>query len=344
MNIQKSSLRHPLISIAALFIIIAGLKLAQSIVVPILLALFISILSAPLLLWLKQKKISNSLSLLFILMVLSIIGLSLAYLVGTSANSFSENIPFYETQLKLKLNSLYSEVHTKGINLESIKINEILNPSKVIRYISLGLSQIGSILTQSILILLIVAFILLEATSLYTKLQMITNNNAKKIQKIKELINKINHYMRIKIIISFITGTLITLFLFIFNIHYPLLWGTLAFLLNFIPNIGSIIAVIPVFILAIIQHGFTEAIIVLGTYILINFILGNIIEPKFMGKGLGLSALVIFLSLIFWGWLFGTIGMLLAIPLTMVAKIALSEYESTKVIAILIGSESPSNK
>ena len=96
---------------------------------------------------------------------------------------------------------------------------------------------------------------------------------------------------------------------------------------------------IPVILLAIIQFGFGKALVVLVTYLIINFVLGNIIEPKFMGKGLGLSPLIVFLSLLFWGWLFGPIGMLLSIPLTMVIKIGLNSHESTKAIAVLIGND-----
>jgi predicted PurR-regulated permease PerM len=125
--------------------------------------------------------------------------------------------------------------------------------------------------------------------------------------------------------------------LLILNIDYALLWGLLAFLLNFIPNIGSIIAAIPAILLSLIQFGPGIAIITSVGYLVINFVFGNVLEPRMMGKGLGLSTLIVFLSLIFWGWILGPVGMLLSVPLTMVVKIALDSSDDTRWIATLLG-------
>ncbi len=136
------------------------------------------------------------------------------------------------------------------------------------------------------------------------------------------------------------TGLLVYFFLLIVGVDYPLLWAVLAFVLNYIPTIGSIIALIPPFLLAMVQLGFIDSIIVLAGYLTINTIMGNILEPKFMGKGLGLSTLVVFLSLVFWGWVLGPIGMLLSVPLTITIKIALDSSEETRWLAVMLGPES----
>jgi predicted PurR-regulated permease PerM len=120
------------------------------------------------------------------------------------------------------------------------------------------------------------------------------------------------------------------------------LWGLLALLLNYIPNIGSILASVPAILLALIQLGVGKAVIVLVGYLVINIIIGNVLEPKIMGRGLGLSTLVVFLSLVFWGWVFGPVGMLLSVPLTMTVKIALDSNEDTRWISTLLGSETDS--
>jgi predicted PurR-regulated permease PerM len=143
--------------------------------------------------------------------------------------------------------------------------------------------------------------------------------------------------MAIKTMISLVTGVIVTLMLLIIGVDYPLLWGLLAFVLNFVPNIGSIIAAVPAVLLAIIQLGGFYALITAPGCVVLNLFMGNVIEPRFMGRGLGLSTLVVFLSLLFWGWLLGPVGMLLSVPLTITAKIALDSRDDTRWIAILLG-------
>ena len=122
------------------------------------------------------------------------------------------------------------------------------------------------------------------------------------------------------------------------GLDYALLWGVLAFMLNFVPNIGSIIAAVPAILLALVQLGFLGALGVGAVFMLANVILGSVLEPKYMGQGLGLSTLVVFLSLLFWGWVFGPVGMLLSIPLTIMLKLALQTNLQTQWIAVLLGS------
>ena len=180
---------------------------------------------------------------------------------------------------------------------------------------------------------------LLEITSLPKKLSKVFINPDESMSQVYTVYQKINKYFGIKTLVSLGTGLLVYFFLLIIGVDYPLLWAVLAFTLNFIPNIGSIIAAIPPVLLTIIQIGFIEAIVVLAGFIIINTIMGNLIEPKFMGKGLELSTLVVFLSLIFWGWVLGPIGMLLSVPLTVTIKIALESSEDTRWLAILLGPE-----
>jgi predicted PurR-regulated permease PerM len=145
--------------------------------------------------------------------------------------------------------------------------------------------------------------------------------------------------MVIKTLVSMCTGTLVAVFVFIMGLDYPLLWGMLAFALNYVPNIGSIIAAVPAVLLAIIQIGIVKAMIIAAGYVVLNLVMGNVIEPRFMGRSLGLSTMVVFLSLVFWGWILGPVGMLLSVPLTITAKIALDSREESRWIAVLLGPE-----
>jgi predicted PurR-regulated permease PerM len=122
------------------------------------------------------------------------------------------------------------------------------------------------------------------------------------------------------------------------GLDFALLWGMLAFLLNYVPTIGSIIAAVPAVLLALVQLGVGEATATAIGYVAINVVFGVILEPRWMGYGVGISPLVVFTGLIFWGWVFGPVGMLLSVPLTMTLKLALESDNRTRWIAILLGS------
>jgi predicted PurR-regulated permease PerM len=144
----------------------------------------------------------------------------------------------------------------------------------------------------------------------------------------------IEHYLGLKTLISLITGVMAALILWLFGVQFALLWGVLTFFLNFIPNIGSLIATVPPVAMALFQFGsLSHSLLVAGVLTLLQLGVGNFLEPKLMGSGLNLSPLVVLLSLIFWGWMWGPVGMLLAVPLTAVVKIALEHNEATRPVA-----------
>ena len=191
-------------------------------------------------------------------------------------------------------------------------------------------------LANGVLVLMTVIFMLLEASGMPAKLRTVLGPS-RRFGGFDSFVRNLQHYMAIKTIVSLITGLLVTLVLVVIGVDFPLLWGLLAFLLNYVPNIGSIIAAVPAVLLAMVQLGPWQALFAGLGYLAINLIMGNILEPRFMGHGLGLSPLIVFLSLLFWGWLLGPVGMLLSVPLTITAKIALDSHEDTRWVAVLLG-------
>jgi predicted PurR-regulated permease PerM len=168
---------------------------------------------------------------------------------------------------------------------------------------------------------------------------MALKNPDKSLQQAHSIKDTVNQYLALKTLFSLATGILVWVWLRFHGVDYPLLWGILAFLLNFVPNIGSILAAIPAVLLAIVQFGGGRASAVAAGYLVINFVIGSVVEPRFMGRGLGLSTLVVFVSLVFWGWVLGPVGMLLSVPLTMVLKIALEGNDDTRWLAVMLGPE-----
>lgn len=164
------------------------------------------------------------------------------------------------------------------------------------------------------------------------------DDHTSELDKYSLIINGVNRYLGIKTLTSLVTGIVIAVWLAIQGVDFPVMWGVFAFMLNYIPNIGSIIAAVPAVLLALIQLGPLPAGMAAIGFLVVNILVGSVIEPKVMGQGIGLSVLVVFLSLAFWGWVLGPVGMLLSVPLTMAVKIALSGRESTKWLSILLGS------
>ena len=142
--------------------------------------------------------------------------------------------------------------------------------------------------------------------------------------------------MGLKTLFSLATGVCVWILLSIIGVDFAGTWGLLAFFLNFIPAIGSIIAAIPAIIWALVQLGLPSALLTSLAYLVVNIIIGNLLEPRFMGHKLGLSPLVVILSMIFWGWVLGPVGMVLSVPLTMIGKIALATSEDTRWIALML--------
>ncbi len=340
---QSTPNRHPgtsiLLTTAAFIIVVAGMREAQGLLVPFLLSIFIAIIAAPALTFLTSHRIPTAIALILVILCIAGVGMLLGSMVGSAVDDFSTQLPQYQAKLKGITTDLLQWITAQGIAIPEQSLSKILDPSKAMNMAAQGLTGLGSLLTNTFLILLTVVFILLEAAGFPAKLHAILDDPEKSYGHFNRFVENIKRYMAIKTITSMLTGVAIYIWLKILGVDYPELWGVIAFFLNYVPNIGSIIAAVPAVLLALIQLGPGAALWTGVGFIVVNNIVGNVIEPRFMGKGLGLSSLVVFLSLVFWGWILGTVGMFLSVPLTMTIKIALDSREDTRWIAILLGPE-----
>jgi predicted PurR-regulated permease PerM len=235
------------------------------------------------------------------------------------------------------LEALAGALATVGIHTSSDLLSSYADPGKAMKLAARFIGSMGNMLTNSFMILVTVVFILLEAADFPEKWRAARSDADASLAHFNATAKTINKYMGIKLLTSLATGVAVTLLLLAVGVDYPVLWGVLAFLLNFIPNIGSIIAAVPAVLLALVQLGAGPALVVAAGFLLINMVIGNFVEPLYMGEGLGLSTLVVFLSLVFWGWVLGPVGMLLSVPLTIAVKIALDSDPETRWMAVLLG-------
>ena len=343
MNGQSAALRF-FLGLAAFVVVIAGMKTAQTIIVPFLLAAFISIISTPYLNWLNRKGMPMPLALLVVIMVIVAAGVALAALLGTSMDTFSEALPSYQDRLQGEVVRFAHWLARLGIDVSDQTFLSFLNPGSAMALASGLLKGLGNVLTNAFLILLTVMFILMEASSFPVKLRAVLGSPEHALTDTYAVLDNIKRYMSIKLLTSALTGTLVAAGLSIIGVDFPVLWGFFAFLLNFIPNIGSIIAAIPAVLLALLQFGVGGAFGVAALYLATNVVIGSILEPRWMGNQLGVSPLIVFVSLVFWGWVFGPVGMFLSVPLTISVQIALSSRDDTRWIAVLLGPGVPESE
>ena len=327
------------LSIASFIVVIAGLRAAKVIIVPFLLSLFLAFITAPPFFWLQRKGLPKWLSLLTIILVILFVALLMSMLVGTSIQDFSKNLPEYEKSLGQQSAGVVRLIENLGFNTSQFELTKLLNPSAALSMTGRILNGLAGVLTRSFLILLTVIFMLLEASAFILKFHKIMDAPEDLPKPFSRFINNVKRYTVIKTLTSLGTGFLVTVWLSIIGVDYAILWGVMAFAMNFVPNIGSILAAIPAILLCVIQLGLVNAFICTIGYVVINVTMSNIIEPRFMGKGLDLSILVVFLSLLFWGWVLGPVGMLLSVPLTITVKIALEGKEETSWIAVLLSAK-----
>lgn len=341
-----------LVNAAAIVVIVAGLRAAEPLIVPLVFAAFLTTLSAPVLIRLKQRRVPMAVGVPLVLLVLSLVLGGVAALVGGSVNLFLAALPRYQKSLEGQLAAAVQWVDSQswllqGRHLSQEAVLDLFNTQSIFNLAAETMRQVASVLSDTVMIGLTVAFMLFEVAGLRDKLMRVLRHPDKDIRELEKVATEVNRYVVIKTYISLGTGCTIGLFTAFLGLDFPMLWGLLGFLLNYVPNIGSVMAAIPSVLLALVQLGPASALVTLLGYALINVVIGNVVEPRLMGRKLGLSTLIVWLSLLFWGWLWGPIGMLLSVPLTMILKIWLEHNPEFRSTAALMdpprpGSQQPS--
>ena len=327
-----------LLTMAGAVIVIAGIKAASSLILPLLVAVFLAMISLPLLNWLLDKRVPTALAVpATILAALLVLG-GIAMAIGGSIKGFTAQAPAYQERLEAIAAEAQQWAQARGISLpEQIgkSLADLVDPSQAFNLIAGTLKGVAGALSNLFLVLLTIVFILSEAAGFPAKLQAAFGHreSSQRFENIKE---EVRRYLGIKTLVSLTTGVVVIVALWIIGVDFPLLWGMLAFLLNYVPTLGSILAAIPPVLLATVQLGPGHALATALVFVGVNVGLGNFVEPHFMGRRLGLSTLVVFLSLVFWGWVWGPVGMLLSVPLTMIVKIMLENTEDLRWVAVLL--------
>ncbi len=327
------------LGLAALVVIVAGMKAGASLLVPLMLAIFIALVCTPPVQWLNRLGLSLRLAVWVTLVVIGGLMSLLGLLLVNSFGTFAEALPGIEEKLYEYYLGLFDGLMRMGLDIDPARLAELLDVEQLGSAMPGLLGELGNLLIQSLMVTLLVVFMLFETLNFRDKVSRALRNPAPSLERFNEFSRTLKRYLAVKTLISLVTGALVWLACLLVGVDFPLLWAVLAFALNYIPNIGSAIAAIPPVLLLLVspEGGLVEALVLAGAYLGINFVLGNIVEPRWMGRALGLSTFIAFLSLVVWGWIFGAAGMLLSVLLTMTLKIALDSHPQTRWIAHLLG-------
>lgn len=322
---------------AAFVIVVAGIRAASVILVPFLMAVFVAIVSTPMAIWMNRRGVPMPMALglvIFMLVAIAVLGVGV---IGKSVNDLTSNLSGYQTMYDNRVEGLVSWLADRGLDVKDTQpIKDLFNPAAAIVWVRNTLGALTGIMSQAFIILLLAIFMLLEAAILPEKVRRLPGMSDGGWGRLGKIVEDVRFYVGIKTLMSLLTGIVVGVWCSIMKIDFPILLGLLAFILNYVPNVGSILAAVPAMALALFEFSFSTAVVSGVGYAVINITISNFLEPRILGKSLGISPLVILVSMFFWGWALGPIGMLLAVPLTMTTKIAMESGRSTQWIAMMM--------
>jgi len=336
---NSSGARGPLrllVGMAALIIVVAGLRAAAVFFLPLLLSLFLTILSLPLLGWLRRHHVPSVLA-ITITMTAAVAVLGLVGLVfSVSIDTVTEKMPEYQSRTRQLVQHPVDWLESHEVPVTKEFSPESLDLGAMVDLVSSTFRGVATAVSNIVLVLLMMVFMLWESIILPGKLQAARRFGRFDPDRLQGVVARVQRYLLLKTAICLATGVAIGLLVQMVGLDFALFWGFLAFVLNYIPNIGSVLAAVPAVALALVQLGPTRALVIAAGYLAINVLIGNLLEPTVMGRGLRMSPLAIFLALIFWGWVWGPLGMILSVPLTVSLKILFENTESLRWFATLL--------
>jgi predicted PurR-regulated permease PerM len=336
-----SSIGRMLVTIAAAVAILAGMRAAGPILGPIFVALVITIAWNPAAEWLRKRGVNATVAALAgIVLGVAVVGLLVA-LVWVSVIQLQEKLPTYQPRIAALQTMVMERLRVLPIDTSGVLSSDAVKPASLVGYALRFIRQLTQTAGDLVVLVLLMAFMMLEAINFPAKLRSAFASHPAALQSFKGLGECIESYVVINALFGLGAAIVNTILLLLLGVDFAFLWGVLSFLLSFVPNIGFIIALVPPTLLALIEFGFTRAAIVLGGYILINFVSDNVVKPKFVGETIGLSPLVVVMSLLFWAWLLGPLGALVAVPLSIAVKFLLDAFDESKWIARLMSEHVP---
>ncbi len=334
-------MRHAIVAASAV-VVLAGMHAASTVIGPVLLALLITIAWSPASQWLQEKGMPPTIAALTGIVIGIGAILLFALLVWSSLVQLQGNLPGYQDKLSELRDIVAAKLSELPIDSSKVLSSEIVQPGTVVSYTVSIISRLTSAAGHLSILVLIMAFLMIESVRYPQKLYDGTATFRIASVRIDAFAQSLRSYVVINTIFGLIAAVINTILMVSLGVDLALLWGVVSFMFSFLPNIGFVLALIPPTVLALLEFGIARALIVVIGFIVINFIVDNVIKPRFVGESLDLSPAVVVLSLVFWGWLLGPVGALLAVPLSITARFLFEGVPELRWIAHLMSDQNAS--
>jgi len=311
---------HPLLAVACVVIIVAGMQAIAPVLNLFLVALLLAVSILPILSWQLKRGWSRTLALSLTTLLVAVIGASLTAVLGLAINNIVGKVPFYKERVTELYQSVLTYIESIGIKMADIESLELLSPDKLFSIGSGFLEGIFSSFGNFFFILLLMIFILIQFSEMHVRAERGEYGEDSWQSRFGEIANDLKKYISITAVSGLMAAVANVILLVILGVDFAVMWGFLSFFFSFIPNIGFILSVIPPALIALLEYGWPHCLIVVVGFIAINTVVDNVIKPRFLGQEFEISILTVFISLLFWGWVLGPIGAILGVPMTISAK------------------------
>ena len=318
---RESKLRiHPLLAVASIVVIVAGMREIASVLNIFLVALLLAVSISPILIWQIKKGMPKALSLAVTIFIVLVVAAGLTAVLGVAGNNMAQKAPEYQVRITALYKSLLDVLSERGIKLDDIKQLDVFSPDRVVNFGTGFIENLFSTFGNVFFVLILMIFILIEIADLTIKADSGEFDEDSWQRRFGYISTDLKKYVSINAVVGLLAAVCDFILLIILGIDFAVIWAFLAFFFSFIPNIGFFLSVIPPAMIALLEFGWIHCVIVVVGYVVINLIIDNIIKPKYLGKEFDMSVLLVFLSLLFWGWVLGAIGAILGVPMTMAVK------------------------
>jgi predicted PurR-regulated permease PerM len=329
-----------LLGIAGAVIAIAGMQAIAGLLAPIFLALMLTVTVSPITGWLRRRGFPTWLAMLGTLVTVNLILFGLAASVAFSVARLVDLLPTYQKQFTDLRSDILAQLQSLGVDQQQIQsaLTKVTDPGSVTKVVEAVFGGLTSALTNTVFLLAVVLFMCVDSVNFGVRIKAAETQRPAVVGALESFAQGTRSYLWVSTVFGLIVAVIDTLMLWGLGVPLPALWGLLAFITNYIPNVGFVIGLIPPALLALLQGGPSLMIWVIVLYCAVNFIIQSVIQPKVVGDAVGLSATVSFVSLIFWAWVLGPLGALLAIPMSLLAKGLLIDVDpATRWINLLLG-------